>query len=703
MRLFPAAVFTAQFLLIPLLSVVLRAEDNPFFRKYNTPFGVPPFDQIKEDHYMPAFHKGIEQQQKEIKKIAESRTEPTFENTLAAMEKSGELLKKVSAVFFNMLSTNTNDRIRTIAKEVSPLLSKNEDDILLNEKLFKRIKSVYDKKDRLRLDTEQKRLLEETYRDFVKGGANLNEGQKEQMRKINSELSLLELQFSENLLKETNGYALIIDDKDDLAGLPESVIAGAAAAAAERGYKTGTWVFTLHNPSVMPFLQYSSKRELREKIFRAYTNRANNGNEYDNNKILSRIASLRVKRSNLLGYKSHADYVLEDNMAQNSQNVYKLLNQLWSPALQRAKQEATELQQMIDKEGGNFKLEAWDWRYYAEKLRKEKYALDDEVLRPYFKLDNVITGAFDVANKLYGLKFTERFDIPKYHKDARVFEVTEADGSHAGILYTDYFPRESKRGGAWMNGLRDEEKLYGKKVTPVIMNVFNFTKPAGDEPSLLTFDEVQTLFHEFGHGLHGLFADTKYPKLSGTSVPRDFVELPSQIMENWASEPEVLKSFAKHYKTGEAIPDSLIEKIVKSGHFNQGFATVEYLAASLLDLDYHTLTDTTQIDAASFEKEAMKKMGIIPEIVSRYRPTYFQHIFSNGYSAGYYSYIWAEVLDADAFDAFRQAGLFDQKTAKSLRDNILSRGGTEEPMVMYKRFRGAEPGIEPLLKRRGLK
>lgn len=694
----------AQLILCPLLIRAIRAEgDNPFFKKYTTPFEIPPFSQIREEHYMPAFIEGMKQQQREIEQIAANTEEPTFKNTVEALERSGSLLKKVGGVFYNFLSANTTDGLQKIAKDLSPLLSKHSDDILLNEKLFKRIKAVHDRKSSLSLTPEEVTLLDKTYKDFIKGGANLDASAKEKMREVNKELSLLELQFSENLLKETNSYQLVIDKREDLAGLPEDVVTGAREAAKSRGLDGEKWVFTLHNPSVMPFLQYSSKRELREKIWRAYVNRCNNGTEFDNKKILSKIASLRVKRANLLGYKSHADYVLEDNMSKTSENVYKLINQLWPPALEMAKKEAAELQSMIDKEGGNFRLEAWDWRYYAEKLKKEKYALDDEVLKPYFKLENVRDGAFEVAHRLYGITITERTDLPKYHNEAKAFEVKEADGKLVGIFYTDYFPRASKRGGAWMNNMRDQQIIDGENIRPIIINVGNFSKPTGDKPSLLTFDEATTLFHEFGHALHGLFGNTTYSSLSGTSVPRDFVELPSQIMENWASEPEVLKMFAKHYKTGEVIPDGLIKKIEKAGLFNQGFATVEFLAAALLDMNWHTLTTTEEKEAMAFEKQALDKIGLIPEIVSRYRSPYFQHIFSNGYSAGYYSYIWAEVLDADAFEAFKETGLFNKETAAKFRENVLSKGGTVEPMTLYKRFRGAEPSIEPLLKRRGLK
>ena len=675
---------------------------NPFFGEYTTPFGVPPFDKIREEHYMPAFEEGMRQHQDEIEAIVNNPELPTFENTIEAMEKSGALLTKVNNVFQNMKSAHTNDEIQGIAKEVTPLLSKHEDDILLNEALFERVKGVYEQRDRLTLTVEQNAVLEKYYKEFVRGGAGLDEEKKAELREINKELSLLSLQFGENVLSENNTFELAIDNEEDLAGLPDAVVTAAAEAAKERGYD-GKWVFTLHKPSMIPFLQYSEKRMLREKIFAAYINRGNNNNELDNKYILSKMAALRAKRAKLLGYTSHADFVLEERMAKEPENVYDLLNRLWRPALAKAEDEARALQEMIYKEGNDFRLQPWDWWYYAEKLKKERYALDDELLRPYFKVENVRQGAFDVANRLWGITFEERTDIPKYHEDVRVFEVKEADGTHIGILYADYYPRASKRGGAWMNAYRKQSRLGGKKVTPVITNVFNFTKPTSGTPALLSLEEVSTLFHEFGHGLHGLLSNCTYEKLSGTSVAWDFVELPSQLMENWVSEPEVLKIYARHYETGEPIPDELIEKIKEAGKFNQGFETTEYLAASFLDMDWHTLGDSEERDPNTFEKESMDRIGLIPEIVVRYRSPYFRHIFAGGYSSGYYSYIWAEVLDADAFQAFEENGLFDRKTALAFRENVLARGGTEDPMTLYVRFRGAEPKIDALLERRGLK
>lgn len=675
--------------------------DNPFFKEWSTPFQTPPFDDIKIDHYLPAFEEGIKLQKAEVDAIINNNAKPTFKNTIEAMEKSGKLLTKVSGVFYNLNSANTNDEMQKLAKVVAPMLSKHNDDINLNEKLFAKVKMLYNEKDKLNLTTEQNKVLKDYYDGFIRGGANLNDEQKEKFRKLNEELSLLSLKFGENVLKETNAVGLIIENKDDLAGLPESVIQSAFELGKAKGHE-GKWVFTLQKPSFLPFLQYSEKRNLREKLFKAYLNRGNNGNEFDNKKILSRIAALRVERANLLGYQTHADFVLEKNMAKNAETVYKFLDDLWDPALKRAKMEINDMQKIVHSEGNNFKLEAWDWWYYAEKVKKEKYDLDEEMLRPYFKLENVLHGVLDVASKLYGIQFIESSDIPTYHPDVKVVEVKESDGKHVAILFTDYFPRDSKRSGAWMNSFRKQSNIENNFITPVISNVGNFSKPTVDKPSLLSLDEVNTLFHEFGHALHGILSKSIYPSVSGTSVPRDFVELCSQIMENWALAPEVLRMYARHYQTNEPMPDELIKKIENSQLFNQGFETVEYLAASYLDMDWHTLTNTEEKAVANFEKESLNKIGLIPEIESRYQSTNFQHIFSGGYSAGYYSYIWAAVLDADAFEAFEENGLFDQATATSFRKNILEKGGSEDPMVLYKRFRGREPKVDALLKRRGL-
>ena len=674
---------------------------NPLLSEFKTPFGVPPFDKIQETHYIPAFKKGISLQEKEIKAITGNRENSTFKNTLEAMENSGALLTSVSNIFFGLNSSNTNEDMQKIAKEAAPMLSEHNDNIMMNKKLFERIKAVYKQRDKLELTPEQQMLLKKYYKEFVRGGADLSPEKKEELRKINTDLSVLSLSFAENLLKEVNKFELVIKKEKDLAGLPDGVVKSAAEDAVNRGYE-GKWLFTLNKPSMLPFLQYSKNRDLREKIYKAYLNKGNHGDKLDNKEILNKIVNLRLKKANILGYASHADFILEKNMAKTPAGVYRLLDQLWRPSLKLAKKEASAMQQMIYDEGDNFKLESWDWWYYAEKIKKAKYDLDEEMLKPYFQLENVRKGAFEVAHRLYGITFEERPDIPKYHKDVRTFEVKEKDGSHIGILYTDYFPRKSKRGGAWMGEYREECVRNGKKITPVIVNVGNFSKPTAGNPALLSWDDVLTLFHEFGHGLHGLLTDCNYKKLSGTSVPRDFVELPSQIMEHWAAEPEVLKIFAKHYKTGEIIPDELVSKIKKTQQFNQGFATTEYPAASFLDMEWHSITKEKAFNVSEFERKVLDNINLIPEIAPRYRSTYFRHIFSGGYSSGYYGYIWAEVLDSDAFQAFKETGIFNKETAQSFRENILARGGTAEPMSLYKSFRGREPSIEPLLKKRGL-
>ena len=674
---------------------------NPLLEKYTTPFDAPPFDRLKNEHFLPAFEKVMELHRRQVAEIVANKEAATFENTVEALDRAGEPLDRVARTFFGLMGANTNDEMQKIAQKLTPKLSKHKDDILLNQDLFKRVKAIYEKKDELKLNVEQNTLLQELYLDFVRGGADLDDKSKERLREINKQLSLLNLKFRENILKENNKFEIVLEKKEDLAGLSERIVAAAEKAAQERGHK-GKWAFTLHKPSLIPFLQFSDRRDLREKMFTGYITRGSHGDELDNRENLKKIIALRLEKAKLLGFKTYADFKLMRRMAKNSKNVYKLLDQVWKAALPVAKREAEELQALIKKEGKDLKLQPWDWWYYAEKLRKAKYDLDENELRPYFKLENVLNGAFEVANKLYGIQFKERDDIPKYHQEVRTFEVQEKDGSHIGIFYVDYFPRASKRGGAWCGGYREQTRREGKKITPLIVNVGNFSAPSGDKPALLSFEEVETLFHEFGHALHALLADTTYAG-SGDNIKVDFVELPSQIMENWASEPEVLKMYAKHYQTNESIPDQLIEKLEKSRYFNQGFVTIEYLAACFLDMNWHTLDQADERDVLGFETKSLDKIGLIPEIVVRYRSPYFEHIFSGDYySAGYYSYIWAQVLDADAFEAFKEAGLFDAKTAESFRKNILSRGGAEDPMTLYKRFRGAEPKIEPLLKRKGM-
>lgn len=697
--------------LLPFLMIVATAivgceekkimTDNPLLLAYDTPFNVPPFDKIKNEHFRPAFEEAIKVHNLEIDSIVNNSEKPNFQNTIVALENAGSLLNNVSTVFYNLNSANTNDSIQAIAKDLAPILSSHSDEISMNAKLFDKIKEIWNNHNSLGLDAEDAKLLEETYKSFVRSGANLKEADKEKMKKINAELSTLTTQFGQNLLAETNAYELVVDSASQLEGLPESLKTAAAEEATAKG-KKDKWVFTLQNPSIMPFLQYAKNRELRKQIWDAYQMRGNHDNTSDNKEIIQKIVNLRLQKAKLLGYASHANYVLEESMAKTPENVYALLNKLWAPALAKAKGEEADIAKEIKAEGGDFAVAPYDWRYYTEIIRKKRFALDEDEIKPYLSLPAVREGAFAVANKLYGLTFVALNNVPTYHEEVEVYEVKDKDGSHLGLLYADFFPRESKRGGAWMTSYRDQSTKDGKRVAPVISIVCNFTKPVGKNPALLTFDEATTLFHEFGHALHGLLSNVRYRSMAGTSVPRDFVELPSQIMENWAADPEVLKTYAKHYKTKEAMPDSLIQKMEKAGTFDQGFATVEYLAASLLDMNYHATTKEISKDINGFEKGAMKKIGLIEAIIPRYRSTYFQHIFNSGYSAGYYAYIWSEVLDSDAFAAFKEKSLYDQPTADSFRKNILQKGGTDDPAKMYRTFRGADPDPKYLLKKRGL-
>lgn len=672
-------------------------EQNPFFTEYQTEYGVPPFDKIKLEHYEPAFMKGIEEQNRNIRAIIDNAEAPTFDNTIVALDNSSPILDRVDAVFFNMTDADTNDSLTELSIKLAPVLAEHEDNISLDPELFKKVNAVYQQKDSLNLTTEQARLLDETYKDFVRSGANLDADKQGRLREINKELSTLGITFSNHILNENNEFQLFVDKVEDLAGLPEWFRQSAAEEAKAAGQE-GKWLFTLHNASRLPFLQYSENRPLREKLYTAYINRGNNNDKNDNKKTIARIVGLRLEKAKLLGFDCYSNFVLDDTMAKNSETVMNFLHNLWGYALPKAKAEAAELQKLMDKEGKGEKLAAWDWWYYTEKLRKEKYNLDEEETKPYFKLENVRDGTFAVANKLYGITLTKLDNVPVYNPDVEVFEVKDADGSQLGIFYTDYFPRAGKNGGAWMSNYRDQKG----DIRPFVCNVASFTKPVGDTPSLLTIDEVETLFHEFGHALHGLLTQCNYAGVSGTSVARDFVELPSQINEHWATEPEVLKMYAKHYRTGEAIPDSIIDKILEQKTFNQGFMTTELLAAAILDMNLHNLTKADSLDVVAYEKQAMEKLGLIAEIAPRYRTTYFNHIIG-GYAAGYYSYLWANVLDNDAFEAFKEHGIFDKATANAFRSNVLERGNSEDPMVLYKKFRGAEPQLEPMLKNRGMK
>lgn len=680
-----------------MYSCTTQTESNPFFTEFQTPNGVPPFDKIKLEHYEPAFLKGIEEQNANIQAIINNTEASTFDNVIVALDNSSPILDRTRGVFYNMTEAETTDELTALSMKLAPVLSEHDDNISLNQDLFKKVNAVYQQKDSLDLTTEQQRLLDKVYKDFIRSGANLSIDKQNRLREINKQLSTLGITFSNNILNENNEFKLFVDKKEDLAGLPEWCCQSAAEEAKVNGQE-GKWLFTLHNASRLPFLQYSANRPLREKIYKAYISRGNNNDKNDNKKIITDIISLRLEKAQLLGFDCYSNFVLDNTMAKNSTTVMDFLNNLWRHALPKAKAEATELQKLMDKENKGEKLEAWDWWYYTEKLRKEKYDLEEDEIKPYFKLENVREGAFAVANKLYGITLKKLNDIPVYHPDVEVFEVKDADGSQLGIFYVDYFPRPGKSGGAWMDNYRQQQE----NIRPLVCNVASFTKPIGDTPSLLTIDEVETLFHEFGHALHGLLTQCKYKGTSGTSVVRDFVELPSQINEHWATEPEVLKMYAKHYKTGETIPDSLIEKILKQKTFNQGFMTTELLAAAILDMNLHNLTDIKGIDVVAYEKEAMNQLGLISEIAPRYRTTYFNHIIG-GYAAGYYSYLWANVLDNDAFEAFKEHGIFDKKTADLFRHNVLAKGDSEDPMTLYKNFRGAEPQLEPMLKNRGMK
>jgi peptidyl-dipeptidase Dcp len=699
---------TALFLLLMLATIVptgaqapaTAAADNPLLKEWTTPFKVPPFSEIRPEHFLPAVKEAIAQNRKEIDAIANNAQPATFANTFEALENSGELLSKVQGVFGALTGAETNPQLQAVNREVTPLVSSLRDEVRLNEKLFGRIKAVYDARAKVSLTPIQLKLVEEVYKGYVRAGANLDPAKKEQLKKINAELSMLTLKFGDNQLHDTNEFKLVVDRLEDLKGLPPSVVAGGAAAA-KAANMPGKWVYTLQAPSIWPFLQYADSRDLRRQILAAYTSRGDHNDQWDNKKTLARIAALRVERSQLMGYKSYADFALEENMSKTPAGVYKLLNQLWTPARNVALREAADLQASIDKEGGAFKLEAGDWRYYTEKVRKARFDLDEQALRPYFKLDNVVQGAFTVANKLYGITFTPLPNLPVYNTEVKAYEVKDANGDHLAVFYTDYHPRPGKRTGAWSGSMRGSAVRNGKVVRPIVTNVCNFSRPAGDEPALLTLEEVNTLFHELGHAIASFLGKVPYSTIA--RFPRDFVEVPSQIMENWCLEPEVLRLYAKHYKTGEVIPAALIEKIEKSAQFNQGFITVEYLAASILDMDWHTLTTTTEQDAAAFEKASMDKIQLLPQIPPRYRSPYYTHVFSGGYSAGYYAYIWSEVYDKDAFQAFVEKGnLFDPATAKAFR-RLLEQGGTVDAMTAYKTFRGRDASVEPLLKARGLK
>jgi peptidyl-dipeptidase Dcp len=679
-----------------------KESQNPFFQTWTTPYSIPPFEQIKYEHYLPAFEEGMKQHKAEIDAICNNEEEPTFANTCEALEYSGELLNTVAAVFYNLESACNSPEMEKIAEEVAPKLSAHGDDIKLNKVLFERIKTLYDKKETLNLDPIEMKLLDEQYKGFVRGGALIPEEQQPRFREINEKLALLSIKFANNVLKASNNYKLVVDDKTRLEGMPENALESALDLGNNDEATKGKYVFTIQLPSYEPLLQYCKDRELRKEMWTAYATRCKE-DSLSNLEVIEETVNLRTERAKMFGFDSHAAFVLDNCMAKTPEAVNNLLMQMWKPAIKKAKEEAADYQKMIDAEGGNFKLEPCDWRYYTEKLRKEKYEINEEEVSAYFSLENVKNGIFAISEKLYDVTFQLNPNLPKYDADNEVFEV-KRNNEVIAILYMDYYPRESKGSGAWMTNFREQwYDKEGKKVIPIVSLVLNSAKPTADVPALLTFDQVETFFHEFGHGLHGMLTNCKYRALSGTNVSRDFVELPSQIMENWASQPEVLRMYAKHYKTKEVIPDELIAKLEASATYGQGFINTELLAASFLDMDYHTLTTPTKINVLDFEENAMKKLGLIPEIISRYKSPYFKHIFTTGYDAGYYSYTWAAVLDADAFEAFKETGnLFDKKTADLFRTFVLEKGNTQDNMDLYISFRGKKPTIEPLLRNRGL-
>lgn len=674
---------------------------NPLLRNFNTPFETAPFKEIQPEHFLPAIKEAIRIGKEEVKQITESKAAPTFENTLEALEKSGELVNTVSTIFYNLNSAETNDEIQTIAREFSPLLSEYSNDIMLDEALFVRIKAVHDDKNNLSLTPEERTLLEKTYKSFVRNGANLSKEKKDRLREIDKELAGLSLAFGEHVLKETNIYELEVTDKKNLAGLPDHVVEAAAITAKEKG-KDNSWVFTLQYPSYIPFVTYSENRALREKIFKANGAKAFKGDENDNQEIVLKISKLRQERAALLGYQSHANFVLEERMAESPDKVLKFLNDLLEKAKPFAERDLKELKNYAKQLDGLENLDRWDISFYSEKLKKEKYSIDDEMLKPYFKLDNVIDGVFNVANKLYGLSFKELNNVQVYHPDVKVYEVLDENKNHIAIFYADFFPRAGKRNGAWMTSFRGQKKQNGKNIRPHISIVCNFTKPTSTKPSLLTFNEVTTLFHEFGHALHGMLADGKYESLSGTNVYWDFVELPSQVLENWVYEKETLALFAKHFETNELIPLDLINKIKESANFMEGYQTVRQISLAKLDMSWHIgkLPDETNVGA--FEKETLKSSELLPVVDGTNTSCSFSHIFQGGYSSGYYSYKWAEVLDADAFEFFQERGIFNKDTATLFKKHVLSAGGSEHPMELYKRFRGQEPTVDALLRRSGL-
>lgn len=679
-----------------------KMEENPFLADYTTQYEIPPFDQIKYEHYLPAVKAGIEVQNQEIDVIIKNRALPDFENTILALDNSGQLLNKVAYVFFALSESDNTPEMEALTPEISALYTAHSDNMGMNEALFARIKEVYDNKEKFNLNTAQTRLLEKYYKNFVRSGALLDAAQKDSLKAINQELSKAFIAYNENVLKGTNAWELVVENKEELAGLPEGTIATAADEAKARG-KEGKWVFTLHAPSRLAVLTYAENRELREKMWKGYTSLASEG-EFANAENINAILKLRTKKANMLGFDCFADYAIDNVMAKTTKNAEDLLYKIWKPAVAKVKEEVADMQAYVKAEGKDFKVAPWDYYYYAEKVKAQKFNISEDDVRPYFKLENVVEGLFHVANKLYGVTFTEMKDAPKYNPEVTVYEVKDAAGEHLAVFMTDYFPRATKRQGAWMSEFKGACNYDTINERPVVYNVGNFTRPSGDMPALLTIDEVETAFHEFGHGLHGMLTRAAYRGQAGTNVDRDLVELPSQITEHWAFEPEVLAVYAKHYQTGETIPAELVEKLIASSKFNQGFATTELAGAALLDIEWHKVNDGKDVNVAEFEAAVAEKLGLPEELTFRYRSTYFKHIFgSDGYAAGYYTYLWAEVLDADGFELFAEKGIFDKATADAFRINILEAGGSEDPMTLYKQFRGQEPNPDALLRNRGLK
>jgi peptidyl-dipeptidase Dcp len=677
--------------------------DHPFRDMWDTAFGVPPFERITPEHFRPAFDSGLTEQRREIEAIAVNPAEPSFDNTIAALELSGRTLRRVSAVFFNLAGAHTNDAIQAVERDMAPVLAKHRNAIFMNEALFRRVERLYDRRENLGLDAEQRRVLDRYRTIFTRAGAQLGPEAKKRLAEITERLATLGTQFSQNVLADEKDYALVLDGEGDLAGLPDFSRASAAQAAGERGL-TGKHVITLSRSSIEPFLQFSSRRDLREQAFRAWTGRGERGGATDNKAIVAEMVALRAERAKLLGFPTFAHFKLSDMMAKTPDAVRQLLDQVWQPARARAEQEAGALQALVREEGGNFELAPWDWRYYAEKLRQREHAFDEAQIKPYLQLDKMIEAAFHTAGRLFGLQFNELHGLPVYHPDVRVFEVQDANGRHVGLFLGDYFGRPSKRSGAWMSSFRIQEKLAGE-IRPIIVNVMNFSKGAAGAPTLLSFDDARTLFHEFGHALHGLLSDVTYPLIAGTNVATDFVELPSQLYEHWLSRPEILGRFAVHERTGEPMPEALLDKVLAARNFHQGFATVEYVASAMIDMEFHLLPSVDALDVTAFEKAALDKIGMPKEIVMRHRTPHFTHVFSgDGYSAGYYSYLWSEVLDADAFKAFEETDdVFDPATAQRLKQFIYAAGYRREPAAAYHAFRGRAPEVEALLEKRGFR